>query len=119
MATTTEKKEIKAVAKHLRISPLKVRRILNLIRGKSAEEAKIILKIMPHKAARLTEKVLNSAIANAGNNHKLNKDQLLVSTALADQAFIMKRFRAASRGRGVSVYKRMSHITIGVKEKSK
>lgn len=117
MATTVDKQEVKAIARYLRISPSKVRRILNLIRGKSVAEAQVILKVMPHKAARLTEKVLKSAAANAGNNHKLNKDQLYVSKALADQAFIMKRYRAASRGRGVSIFKRMSHITIGVKEK--
>ena len=113
----TEKKEAQAIARYVRTAPLKMRRILNLIRGKTTAEALVILKVLPHKAARLTEKVLSSAIANAGTNHKLNKDKLVVAKALADQAFILKRFRAQSRGRAVSVNKRMSHITISVREK--
>ena len=118
MSTTAVKKEAKATAKYVRISPSKVRRILDLIRGKATAEAQAILKIMPHLAARLTEKVLNSAIANAGTNHKLDRNKLFVSQALADKAFIMKRHRASSRGRGVSIYKRLSHICIEVKERS-
>ncbi len=118
-AAKTEKREVKAVARYIKMSPLKVRRILNLIRGKSASEARSILSVLPHKAARLAEKVLNSAVANASNTHKMNKDALKVSTAVADQAFILKRFRAASRGRGVSIHKKMSHVTIGVKDLTK
>jgi large subunit ribosomal protein L22 len=112
---TLEKKEVKATAKYLRTSPTKVRRILNLIRGKTADEGKVILKIMPHKAARLVEKVLKSAVANAQNTHKLNK-VLKIKQACADQAFIMKRMRCAAKGRGASIYKRLSHITISVEE---
>lgn len=115
--TKEAKQEVRASARYLRTSPLKVRRILNLIRGKTTDEAQVILKVLPHKAARLTEKVLKSAIANAGANHKLNKENLIVSQAFADQALILRRFRAASRGRGVGINKKMSHITIGVKEK--
>jgi len=118
MAEQTENKEARATARYVSISPLKVRRILDLIRGKKAAEAEIILKIMPHKAARLAEKVLKSAVANAGTNHKMNKERLYVAEALADQAFIMRRFQAASRGRGVPINKRLSHIMIKVKEKA-
>ncbi len=118
MTVIAEKKEVRAVAKYVRSSPLKIRRILNLIRGKDVLQAKAILKILPHKAARLAELVLASAVANAGNTHKMNKEKLMITKALADQAFIMKRFRAASRGRGVSIHKKLSHITIAVKEQA-
>lgn len=115
---TADKKEVRAIARYVRIAPLKVRRVLNEIRGKSVTEALKILKVLPLRGARFTEKVLNSAVANASTNHKMNKDQLYVSKALADQAFIMKRFRAASRGRAVSIQKKMTHITVMVKEKA-
>jgi large subunit ribosomal protein L22 len=116
MVTAEKKKDVQAVARYVRISPLKARRILQLIRGKSVGEAKNILQLLPHKAAKIAEKVLASAVSNAGTNHKLNKDSLYVSAALADQAFILKRFRAVSRGRGVSIHKKLSHITVRVNE---
>jgi large subunit ribosomal protein L22 len=118
-AVKKEKKEVRAIARYIRMSRLKVRRILDHIRGKSAAQAKEILSVLPHKAARLAERVLGSAIANASNTHKLNKDMLMITTAVADQAFILKRFRAASRGRAVSIHKKMSHVTIGVKDMAK
>jgi len=114
-----EHTEARAVLRYIKMSPLKIRRILDQIRGKNALEAVQILSILPHKAARLAEKVLQSAIANAGTNHKMNKDALLVSHAVADQAFILKRFRAASRGRAASIHKKLSHVTIGLKESTK
>lgn len=109
-------KDVMASARFVRVSPLKARRILTLIRGRHAAEARVVLQMLPHKAARVAEKVLQSAVANAAANNKLNKDQLIVSQAYADQAFILKRFRAASRGRAMSIHKKLSHITIGVRD---
>jgi len=118
-----EKKEIKAApvlikaeAKTLRITPLKVNRILKLIRGKKAVEGLTILQFMPHSAARYAEKVLKSAIANAEHNNKLNKENLVIATAIANSGTLLKRWRAGGKGRAQRIKKYTSHIRIVVKE---
>ncbi|MFA5928160.1 MAG: 50S ribosomal protein L22 [Candidatus Margulisiibacteriota bacterium] len=111
--------EVNAEAKYVRISPQKVRRVLNLIRGKSAQEALAILKFLPQSAAGVVNKVLASAIANAEHNNKLSKSALEVSKAVVGVGPVSKRFAARARGRINEITKRTSHIKVWVKERSK
>ena len=98
----------KATAKYVRTSSRKVRRVINEIRGKHVTEAKTILKFMPYAASFVVAKVLNSAIANAKENENLSPDKLKISNAFVNDAPVLKRWRAVSRGRGFSILKRIS-----------
>ncbi len=109
--------EAKAVARYVRIAPRKVRQVADEIRGKHVDEAVNILKFTPRSAAGVLLKVLNSAIANAENNHDMNRGNLVVSKAFVDQGPSFKRFRARAQGRAAAILKRTSHITIVVEEK--
>ncbi len=109
--------EAKAIAKKVRISADKARLVVNLIRGKNINEAMSILKNMNKKAARIVEKVLISAVANAENNHNLNKEKLYVSKAYVNEGPVMKRMIMDSRGHVGRNDKRTSHVTIVVSEK--
>ena len=106
--------EVKAVARYVRISPQKVRKVLGTVKGKPVGAGLDILKFMPQKAAGLLEKILRSAIANAENNNNLDIDSLIVKNIVVDQGPMLKRFRARARGRGARILKRTSHITITV-----
>lgn len=106
--------EVKAVARYVRISPQKVRKVLGTVKGKPVGAGLDILKFMPQKAAGLLEKILRSAIANAENNNNLDIDALIVKNIVVDQGPMLKRFRARARGRGARILKRTSHITITV-----
>lgn len=106
--------EVKAQSRYVRSSHIKLRRIINLIRGRDALPALSFLKFMPQKAARIVEKVLKSAVANARNNHKLKEEGLFVSQAYVDSATALKRFRAQARGRAHPRLKRTSHVTVFV-----
>jgi large subunit ribosomal protein L22 len=110
--------EVKAVARFIRMSPFKVRRILDQIRGRSYQEALIILEFMPHAACEPIKKVLESAAANAEHNFNLDRRDLFVRTAFADGGPVLKRFRAGDRGRARPVRKRTSHITVAVASRS-
>jgi large subunit ribosomal protein L22 len=110
--------EIKAVAKHVRISPQKVRYIIGAHKGKPVEDVINSLKFMPQKAAGIVEKVLRSAVANAENNNDLDVDSLVVSNIIADPGPTLKRFRARARGRGSRILKRTSHITVIVADEA-
>ena len=104
--------EVKAVLKFTRISPQKVRKLVDAIKGKPAEAAIDMLKFMPQKGAAIVEKVLRSAVANAEQNHNLDVDTLIVKNVMADQGPTLKRFRARARGRGTRILKRTAHITV-------
>ena len=104
----------KAVAKFIRMSPRKLRRVVNEIRGKEAVKAQTLLSFMPYAGARVVEKVLKSAISNASNNENLNPRALRVVKAYVDQSTTLKRWRAMSRGRGFPIFKRTSHVTIEI-----
>ncbi|WP_027357751.1 50S ribosomal protein L22 [Desulforegula conservatrix] len=106
--------EVKAVARYVRISPQKVRKVLGTVKGKPVGAGLDTLKFMPQKAATLLEKILRSAIANAENNNNLDIDSLIVKNIVVDQGPMLKRFRARARGRGARILKRTSHITITV-----
>ena len=112
MATDTL--EIKAIARTVRMSPTKVRRVLNQIRGRSYQDALIILEFMPYAACEPVRKVLRSAVANAEHNEGLDATQLYVSTAYADQGPTLKRFRPRAQGRAFGIQKKTCHITVAV-----
>ena len=105
-------KRPQAHAKYIRISPRKVKIVIDLIRGKNAEEAQAILKFTPKAAAPVVLKVLNSAIANAENNLEMNVKDLYVAEVFANQGPTMKRYWARSHGRADQILKRSSHITV-------
>jgi large subunit ribosomal protein L22 len=109
--------EARAHIKHARISPRKVKIVCDLIRGKDTKIAKAILTQTPNAAAELMLKILNSAVANAENNHEMDPDSLYVSETYANPGPIIKRMRPQARGRGARINKRTSHITIVVAEK--
>jgi large subunit ribosomal protein L22 len=102
----------RAQAKWVRMSPLKVRRIMNLVRGKTAAEAYTILKFLPHAAAREVEKVLWSAMHNLINGKEKDVQQFRVSKIYADQGPTLKRIQPHARGRAFPIKKRTVHITV-------
>ena len=104
----------RAVARHVRISPNKARRVVNLVRGLPAKEALTVLQFAPQSASEQVYKVLASAIANAENNERLDPDALLVSEAFVDEGPTMKRFRPRAQGRAYRIRKRTCHITVAV-----
>ena len=106
-----------AKTKNARISPYKVRQVLALIRGKSAEKAQVILKFSDKKAAGIILKVLNSAMANAEHNYGMDLDKLYVHEAFADQGPVMKRFRPVSMGRAHPYVHKFTHITAKLGER--
>ena len=114
-----ERTEAKAVAKTIRIAPRKTRLIIDLIRGKSINEAFAILRNQPQRAARVIEKVLQSATSNAVNNFKLNEENLFVKTCFVDEGIVMKRAKMDSRGHVGRNDHKTSHITIVVSELNK
>ena len=111
-----EIKDVKSVAKYVRIAPRKVRIVMNLVRGKKVDDAFAILKFTPKRGARLLEKVLKSAVANAENNFDMDADKLYVSTCFVDQGPTLKRIHPRSRGQAFSILKHTSHITVMVAE---
>ena len=112
-----EATQTRAVAKYIRIAPRKVRLVVDLIRGKRITEALAILKFTPRGASPVVEKVLRSAIANAENNHNMDKDNLYVKEIFVDGGPTLKRFHPRAQGRAYSIMKRTSHITVVVAEK--
>jgi large subunit ribosomal protein L22 len=109
---TTERQEVQAVAKWVRMSPRKARLVVEHIRGRSVPEARTVLAFTPRAAAREIEKVLGSAVANAEANHDLVGDDLVVSAAFVDEGPVMKRWRARARGRAARIKKPTCHITV-------
>jgi len=112
---------MEAVAKvrHIRVTPMKARRVVNLIRGKQAAEAMAILKFAPQQASEPVFKLVQAAVANAKvkaekSNTFLNEDDLFVSQAFVDEGTTLKRFMPRAQGRAFQILKRTSHITIVV-----
>ena len=103
-----------AKASHVRVSPMKARRVVELIRDLPAQEALSVLKFAPQAASEPVGKVLASAIANAEHNFQLDPQTLVVSRAYVDEGPTMKRFRPRAQGRAYRIRKRTSHITIEV-----
>ncbi|ETA74197.1 50S ribosomal protein L22 [Ligilactobacillus equi] len=107
----------KATAKTVRIPARKARLVIDLIRGKKVADAMGILKFTPRSGARLIEKVLKSAVANAENNFDLDVEDLYVSEAFVNEGPTMKRFRPRAKGSASPINKRTSHITVVVSVK--
>jgi large subunit ribosomal protein L22 len=105
-------KRARATAKYIRISPRKVKIVIDLIRGKQVDQALAILMYTPKAAAPVVEKLLNSAIANAENNLELPRDELYVAEVFANPGPTLKRFVARSRGSASPMLRRTSHITV-------
>lgn len=110
-------KEARATAKYLRVSPRKARQVVDLIRGKRVGEALSILRFVPRKAARMVEKVVRSAVANAEHNYDLIPDELFIVRAYVDQGPSLKRVRARAYGRANIIRRRTSHVTVVVGER--
>jgi large subunit ribosomal protein L22 len=105
---------VPAHAKYVRQSSLKVRRVLDIVRGLPAEEAVIVLNHTDRKAAGTIQKVLESAIANARENFDIPSEDLVVAQAYANEGPTLKRWRPRARGRATQILKRTCHITIVV-----
>jgi large subunit ribosomal protein L22 len=109
--------ESRATLNNVRISPRKVQIVLDLIRNKPTDVALATLQLTPKAASPILEKLVKSAIANAENNHSMNKDDLYVSECYVTPGPIMKRIMPRSHGRAYRILKRTSHITVVLKEK--
>jgi large subunit ribosomal protein L22 len=109
--------EAKASVRTIQVTPRKVNLLAGLIRGKTAQAAKAELAFSRRRIAGEVLKALDSAIANAENNHQLDVDRLYVAEASVGRAFALKRFHARARGRGARVQKMWSHLTIVVRER--
>ncbi len=109
--------EARAFSRSIRVSPRKLNLVAQLIRGKSAEAALAQLKFSPKRIAEEVLTVLESAIANAENNHQLDVDQLVVSEAYVGKSLVMKRWQSRARGRVGHISKPFSNLTIIVREK--
>ena len=108
--------EATATLRFARISARKVKIVADLIRGKGVDEALAIVKFTPKASSEIIEKLLKSAIANAENNHGMNRGNLVVSEIYANQGPTMKRIRPAAKGSASRIRKRTSHITIKLRE---
>ena len=111
---TLQNPTARATAKHVRVTPMKARRVVDLVRGRTVEDALAILKFAPQAASEPVAKVVASAAANAENNLGLNPATLVISTAFVDEGATMKRFQPRAQGRAFRIRKRTSHITIEV-----
>ncbi len=109
--------EARAFSSSMRVSPRKLNLLAQLIRGKTAEAALAALSFSPRRIAVEVKTVLESAIANAENNHQLDVDQLIVAEAYVGKSLLMKRFHARARGRAGAIAKPFSNLTIIVREK--
>ena len=109
--------DVKATAKTVRYTPRKVRLILDMVRGKSVEEAMAILKFTPNQAAGAVSKVVKSATANATHNHQMDENTLYIKECYADEGVVLKRFMPRAKGNAASIMKRTSHITVVVSER--
>ncbi|MBC6405179.1 MAG: 50S ribosomal protein L22 [Rhodospirillales bacterium] len=110
------KNEAQAMIRNLRVSPQKLNLVCQQIRGMSAERALAVLAFSKRRIADDVRNGLQSAIANAENNHQLDVDRLIVAEAYAGKSFILKRFRARARGRGARILKPWSQLTVVVRE---
>jgi large subunit ribosomal protein L22 len=115
---TLDETEAQAILRNIRVSPRKLNLVAALIRGRTAQDAVATLTFSKRRIAQTVKKTLESAIANAENNHQLDVDRLVVSRAEVGRSIVMKRFHARGRGRASRVEKWFSHLKIVVAEKS-
>jgi large subunit ribosomal protein L22 len=115
---TLEETEAQAITRNIRVSPRKLNLVAALIRGRTAQDAVATLTFSKRRIAQTVKKTLESAIANAENNHQLDVDRLVVSRAEVGRSIVMKRFHARGRGRAARVEKWFSHLKIVVAEQT-
>ena len=108
--------EAQAVNKQIKTSPQKLNLVAAMIRGKSVGEAEAMLSFSKRRVAGEVKKTLQSAVANAENNHDLDVDRLVVAEAYVGKSLVLRRFRARARGRAGKILKKFSRITIVVRE---
>jgi large subunit ribosomal protein L22 len=106
--------ETKAIEKYIRISSRKIRYVVDLIKSKSIEDAIDILSLTPKAAAAVVKKAIQSAVANATENHKMKEEDLFISRILVNEGPTLKRFRPRARGRATKIRKRTSHLAVYV-----
>ena len=109
--------EVRSTAKGVKVSPQKARRVIDVVRGRKADEALAILNFMPSPTAKTVSRVVKSAVANAENNFQMTPSDLMITKAFVNEGLMMKRIRFKGRGRVNPILKRSSHITIVVEEK--
>jgi large subunit ribosomal protein L22 len=109
--------KVRALAKHIRMSAHKARRVVNQIRGRSYEQALMILEFMPYRACYPILQLISSAAANASHNLNINRANLVISEAKVDEGAVSKKFQPRAQGRGYPIHKPTCHITIVVKDK--
>nr|CRH06675.1 50S ribosomal protein L22 [Candidatus Magnetococcus massalia] len=107
--------EARAITKYQRVSPYKARLVIDQIRGMQVEQAMHLLTFSKKRVAKVIKDTLKSAIANAEENHGMDVDTLMVSSATVDEGPTLKRFKPRARGRASSIHKRTSHITVAVR----
>lgn len=108
--------EVKASVNYVRVSPRKAKLVVDLVRGKSAEDALNILSVTPKVSARIVEKLLRSAVANASQDRNVDVDTLFIDTIYVNEGPTLKRFRPRAMGRAGKIRKRSSHITVILRE---
>jgi large subunit ribosomal protein L22 len=110
--------EVRAVLRFARLSPHKVRRVLDQIRGRTYREALMILEFMPYRPCAAVMKLLRSAAANAEHNNGLDRSKLVITRATADGGPLLKRYQPRARGQAYRIHKPTCHITIAVRERA-
>lgn len=108
--------ESKAILKYVRISPRKMRRVTDLVKGKKAGDAMVSLGFMPHRGSKIVSKVLKSAMANAEQKKVADPESMKISRVFVDQGPTMKRMRPRAMGRADVIKKRTSHLTLILEE---
>ena len=111
--------KVTAIAKDVRVSPRKVKLVVDMVRGKSVDEALVMLKFVPSHAAEAVAKVIKSAAANAENNYEMLPSELKIVEIFANEGHTFKRFRSQARGRVSPILKRSTHIVVSVSEEEK
>lgn len=109
--------EVRAHASTLPIAPQKLRLVIDVVRGKDAEQALVMLQFMPQKGAKYVYKLVTSALANAENNLQLNRDDMFIKTIFANESIRLKRMKAGPRGRYQPRVRRYSHLTVILDER--
>ena len=109
--------QVRAVSKYIMGSPLKARRVVNVVRGMPAKKALEVLQLMPHAAARPVAKTIQSALSNAEHNYGFDPDDMVIAEITANEGPRMRRMRFGARGRIKPICKRMSHITVVLEER--
>ncbi|MBW2019428.1 MAG: 50S ribosomal protein L22 [Deltaproteobacteria bacterium] len=104
--------EVKAIARYVRISPTKVRKVASAVKGKPVEDALNVLGFMPQRSAKVLGKIIRSAVANADQKPEIDVDSLSIANVVVNQGPSLKRFRPRAMGRATRILKRTSHITV-------